>query len=364
MSGQNTFLKSNKFSSEEEIWFEGTPILETYEDGLAYLQETMPRYARLFAFPAIKRDGEGGLMAAAWYGEDSGQMQVWDGLDQTGKVRVATILRGFLHDLLDRIDRFNDHQASMVLGWLNILSFNTDLMVINGQPVITNWGIVPAGVASSEDRMTHHLMNGIGQFLPEHYDLADLSRLLIELNGNRADSDNEASPEADMMTPEIEPLVSDDGACIEEPPLQAAAQSVGSRAAIAGAAGVAGAAATGMGAAAVSDDLFDREQPQSAASAPLHHEPLAGGGAGGVGGVGGAGREGIYGAVGQGGHPEEPRGRICWIPVLVACIVALLILLVALIPGVLIYPYGSSVCFTAFPIRHRPIRTSLTQPYL
>ena len=34
--------------------------------------------------------------------------------------------------------------------------------------------------------------------------------------------------------------------------------------------------------------------------------------------------------------------RICWVPVLVACILSLLLLLIALIPGVLIYPYGSS----------------------
>lgn len=45
----NTFLKSNKYVSEEEIRFQGTPLLDTYDEGLDYLAAHMPRYVRLFA---------------------------------------------------------------------------------------------------------------------------------------------------------------------------------------------------------------------------------------------------------------------------------------------------------------------------
>ena len=195
MSGQHTFLKSNKYGSEEEIRFQGTPLLDTYDEGLDYLAAHMPRYVRLFASPAVKRDENDTLLTVAWYGEDVGQMQVWESLDQTGKVRVAAMLRSFLSDLLTRIHRFDDPQARMILGWLNILLFYADMLVINGQPIITNWGIVPAGVASNADRMTHHLLHGIGQFLPENYDLADLSQLMMELNESPSDAEKHDAPQ-------------------------------------------------------------------------------------------------------------------------------------------------------------------------
>lgn len=195
MSGQHTFLKSNKYVSEEEIRFQGTPLLDTYDEGLDYLAAHMPRYVRLFASPAVKRDENDTLLTVAWYGEDVGQMQVWESSDQTGKVRVAAMLRSFLSDLLTRIHRFDDPQARMILGWLNILSFDADMLVINGQPIITNWGIVPAGVASNADRMTHHLLHGIGQFLPENYDLADLSQLMMELNESPSDAKEHDKPQ-------------------------------------------------------------------------------------------------------------------------------------------------------------------------
>nr|WP_319483846.1 serine protease [uncultured Cohaesibacter sp.] len=54
----------------------------------------------------------------------------------------------------------------------------------------------------------------------------------------------------------------------------------------------------------------------------------------------GSGGEAAHGNLKDNG--DDTRGRGCWRPVLIACIVALLVLLIALIPGVLIYPYGSS----------------------
>nr|WP_319483845.1 hypothetical protein [uncultured Cohaesibacter sp.] len=196
MSAQHSFLKSSKYGNEEEVRFQGIPILDTYEDGVGFLSATMPRYVRLFSSPAVKRNENDTLHTVAWYGDGAGQIQTWSSLDQTSRVRVATILRSFIGDLLARIQRFDEPKARMLLGWLNILSFESDLLVINGQPVITNWGIVPAGVATNADRMTHHLLRGIGQFLPEHYDLTELTHLMMELGGGGTDDANDTNDAA------------------------------------------------------------------------------------------------------------------------------------------------------------------------
>ncbi len=341
VSGQHTFLKSNRYGSEEEIRFQGTPILDTYDEGLDYLAAHMPRYVRLFASPAVKRDGDGTLLTVAWYGDDVGQMQVWESLDQTGKVRVAAVLRGFLSDLLNRIHRFDDPQARMILGWLNILSFDADMLVINGQPVITNWGIVPAGVASSADRMAHHLLHGIGQFLPENYDLTDFAQLMLDVAESPSDVDEQS----------------------EQPSSRGAAAGLAAGAGVVAGAGAA-TAAMSLGDAVSSDSSaaegfeaahasYQSEGVEGAAAIdPLKlkqsdvnfaSDGAEAGAAGATASAAGAyaGRGGDFPG-GRRGEQDEPWGRICWVPVLIACIVSLLLLLIALIPGVLIYPYGSS----------------------
>lgn len=354
MNAQHSFLKSSKYGNEEEIRFQGIPILDTYEDGVGFLSATMPRYMRLFSSPAVKRNENDTLHTVAWYGDGTGQIQTWGTLDQTSRVRVATILRSFIGDLLARIQRFDEPKARMLLGWLNILSFESDLLVVNGQPVITNWGIVPAGVAANADRMTHHLLRGIGQFLPEHYDLTELTHLMMELG------DGGASDESDV-----------NGAA--QPPASAApAADVGLGEAGSGAGlavGAATASPTGFDPldirssdidfAATPDRAQDNtrdsaeETTQSgfrgAAQGVAGNETRFGIGAGaaangaalgGAGDIGGSGGEGTPGNRKDGGG--DTRGRGCWMPVLIACIVALLVLLIVLIPGVLIYPYGSS----------------------
>lgn len=335
MSGQHTFLKSNKYGSEEEIRFQGTPLLDTYDEGLDYLAAHMPRYVRLFASPAVKRDENDTLLTVAWYGEDVGQMQVWESLDQTGKVRVAAMLRSFLSDLLTRIHRFNDPQARMILGWLNILSFDADMLVINGQPIITNWGIVPAGVASNADRMTHHLLHGIGQFLPENYDLADLSQLMMELNESPSDAKEHDKPQ------EMDKAMAGMAAgAVAGAGVAAAAGALGDRAssgryeAEGGEAVSASYQSEGVEGAAAIDPLKLKQSDVNFAS-----DDGAASAAGTMGAHGGRGGD-VPGD--RRGDQDEPRGRICWVPVLVACILSLLLLLIALIPGVLIYPYGSS----------------------
>ena len=358
VSGQHTFLKSNRYGSEEEIRFQGTPILDTYDEGLDYLAAHMPRYVRLFASPAVKRDGDGTLLTVAWYGDDVGQMQVWESLDQTGKVRVAAVLRGFLSDLLNRIHRFDDPQARMILGWLNILSFDADMLVINGQPVITNWGIVPAGVESSADRMAHHLLHGIGQFLPENYELTDFAQLMLDVAESPSDADEQS----------------------EQPSSSGAAAGLAAGAGEGAGAGEA-AAAMSLGDAVSSDS--SAAEGLEAAHASYQSEGVEGadaidplklkqsdvnfasdgaetGAAGATASAAGAygGRGGDFPG-GRRGEQDEPRGRICWVPVLIACIVSLLLLLIALNPRCSDLPLRLFCRFSSLPIDNSTIRTGV-----
>ncbi|PLW78202.1 hypothetical protein C0081_06050 [Cohaesibacter celericrescens] len=303
VSGQQSFLKSVRYKGEQEIRFRTRPILDTYEDGLDYLASHLPRYSRMFSEPAVKRDGAGELSTIAWYSDEAGQIQAWGSLDQTNKVRVAAVLRAFLSDLLDCVRRTNDEQAKMLVCWLNILSFDDDLIVVNGHPIFTNWGIVPAGGADYTDKLAHHLLHGLGQFLPEDYDASQLAMMMIgdpvssqKEAGQRPDNGQEQPP-ADALDPvaqkpaDIDSLNSD-----------------------------------------VSKLAFGHagDQTRAGRTGPPH----------------GAAPDGLE-------TKESDRRSACWLPVLIACIVALLLLLLMLVPGFLVYPgtSGASALLTDGAIR-------------
>ncbi|TLP42396.1 hypothetical protein FDK21_19810 [Cohaesibacter sp. CAU 1516] len=140
----------------------------------------MPRYARLFAAPALKRGVDGEVTAADWYGSEPGQPTPWGALGQTDKVRVANFLRGFVKDLMTAVGRSQDPRARLVLCWLPVLSLDQDLLVVNGHPILTNWGLVPHGTMDFADKLAYHLMHGMGQFLPEGVDVADVADMITQ----------------------------------------------------------------------------------------------------------------------------------------------------------------------------------------
>lgn len=164
MREQPSFLKSGRVSGAVELSYKGRSILDTHEDGLAYLQVHMPAYSRIFASPAVKRDATG-LISVAWYSDVSGTVQKWDDADPGVKTRVANILGGMVRSVLKWAEDPDDDMAQTLMRWLHVLSLRDDLVVIDGNPVLTNWGIVPEDVADDPEKIWQHFESGLGQFL-------------------------------------------------------------------------------------------------------------------------------------------------------------------------------------------------------
>ncbi len=294
---QQFFLKSIRYSGEKEVFFQQRSALEGFEDGQNFLIGHMPRYARLFAAPSLKRDGDEEITTCAWYGFEPGQATPWGALGQTDKVRVANLLRGFFKDLMTAIDRSNDPRARLILCWLPILSLDQDLMVVNGQPVLTNWGLVPRGTMEFTDKLAHRLMHGLGQFLPEGVDVPDVADLIAVEHRAEGQTDADGS-EADTTSSAPVTAI---------PPVSAASQDPESPASPSGPVSPVFAGAAHQQAQAASM-AADQQRP----TPPLPEAQAA---------------------------RRSPR---CWLPVLIACIVALLFLLLLLLPGILVFPNQST----------------------
>lgn len=164
MRGQPSFLKSGRLNGASELSYKGRSILDTHEDGLAYLQVHMAAYSRIFASPAVKRDVTG-LVSVAWYSDVSGTVQKWDDADPGVKARVASLLGSMVRAVLKWAEDPDDDMAQTLMRWLHVLSLRDDLVVIDGNPVLTNWGIVPEAVADDPEKIWQHFESGLGQFL-------------------------------------------------------------------------------------------------------------------------------------------------------------------------------------------------------
>lgn len=293
MVEQQFILKSVGYAGENEVLFQSRSVLEGFDDGQSFLAATMPRYSRLFSAPSLKREENGKITTCAWYGFEAGQATPWAALGQTEKVRVANFLRGFVRDLMTAINRSDDARARMVLCWLPILSFEQDLLVVNGHPIVTNWGMVPQGTLEISDKLAHHLMHGLGQFLPEDVDVADVADLIA------AESKRGSAPQPVATSEEMAPAL----------------------------AGSADNNQTASQAAKAAPSSTPKSQEAFAQSATLN-----------------APRQQETGAsfspppTSETNRQEEQKSTRCWMPVLIACIFAFLFLLLLLLPGILIFP--------------------------
>jgi S1-C subfamily serine protease len=163
LRGQQSFLKSVRLADVRELEYKGQLILDTFDDGSVYLQAHLPAYSKVFASPAVKRDGGKGL-SVAWYSDLTGSPQKWSDADAASRTRASSILSGLVDAVLKLSEDPADDVAQILTRWLQVLSLRDDLFVIDGQPVVTNWGIVPEAIGDSPEALLLHLQTGLGQF--------------------------------------------------------------------------------------------------------------------------------------------------------------------------------------------------------
>ncbi|PRX10055.1 UNVERIFIED_ORG: trypsin-like peptidase [Martelella mediterranea] len=167
MTDEMFFLKSIRFFGEVELYFKNTPVLDCFDRGLGFLEEQLPDFADLFASPSARREENGRLVSVAWYSRFSGNIQSWQECDPATRARVVETIQQLATELRRAADTTNAEDAALVQLWLNICALESDLLVVDGKPVIINWGIVPEPVGHDPARIDAHFRTNLGRFLPE-----------------------------------------------------------------------------------------------------------------------------------------------------------------------------------------------------
>ncbi len=282
------FVRKTNLQSLDSVRVHGRAAIDDYGVLQAYLAERCGAdAAALFAEPVVTRGNGAAPSTVSWYAAIGGEPITLRSLDAEARAVPEQELRRRLEALRPALD---DPQYGDLVASSLYLASPDDVLVCEGQPVLTNWGLVPNGSLSDPRSRERHFAATLGPYAP-------------------------------FPAPEL------DGERKPRPPIPPGA---------AAAAAAAAARPSSLSAAAT--------PPGAAAGAP------AGPGAppGGSGPGAGAPPPGMPPG-GPGVPPAGPPGppvvpvavpwyRRPWLPVLIAVILATAFLLFLLLPGVLLYP--------------------------
>jgi hypothetical protein len=275
MADRTVYVTKTTLEGAEEVRVDGRSVIESHAALQATLQSRAGReLAELFAEPVVTRGNDATPTSISWYAASDAEPVRLTSLDPGARAAPEARLREQLAELTRLLD---DPEIGLLLGGSLYIGSLDDIWELDGRPLLTNWGVLPAAAAHSSRARDEHFQRTLGRYM-----------------------------------------------ALRRPPPLAAADWQGTPAGAGRTAAVAGAgAAVAMAASS------------GAAAPPAGPGKGAGSGGGPPGGPGApppgsGGASTIHVVTSQRGRP--------WLAPLIAVVVLALILVFLLIPGVLLYP--------------------------
>lgn len=119
--------------------------------------------ATLFAEPVPPSRRDPDHPTLTWYTSLDGQMIELFGIDDVARAPVVNLLKARLQRLKPLLD--TPDLGPVVASWLYIPSLKS-ILSVGGNPVLINWGYLPASVAASPSARDSHFAQTIGRYLP------------------------------------------------------------------------------------------------------------------------------------------------------------------------------------------------------
>ncbi|TMV12735.1 trypsin-like peptidase domain-containing protein [Arenibacterium halophilum] len=157
------FLSKLKVANDDFVEAGGQSALEQY----AALQELLtehagPEVAAMFAEPLISRGNDAAPPTVSWYTSLAGEARPLDRLPPLERDRIERYLSEHLRPVraLAEADR-----GGLAMGALTTYGAS-DVLVVDGRPVIQNWGLMPGGGGANAAARPAHYGATLGRFLP------------------------------------------------------------------------------------------------------------------------------------------------------------------------------------------------------
>ncbi len=158
------FLTKTTLDREGIIEVSGRSTLEHY----AALRELVAtriseEAATVLAEPVLSRGNDETPPTVSWYVPWHGDGKRLAALGEEQRNQAESLLTERLLALSSLI---NDPDYGTLVGAALHVGSNDDIWVVDGNPVLVNWGTVPPGAAQSRSRRDRHFTDTLGRFLP------------------------------------------------------------------------------------------------------------------------------------------------------------------------------------------------------
>ncbi len=161
---ESFFLTKTTLDPQRLIEIGGVAALDQYEALRGFLMARVGRDAAdLFAEPLLSRGNGAAPTAASWYAHGGGQVARLSDLPPDARGDAEAVLKRLLAQIADALA---DPDFGLLLGAAMLLDGPDDVWVVDGKPVLVNWGVAPPEAQGMLAARDSHFAATLGRFLP------------------------------------------------------------------------------------------------------------------------------------------------------------------------------------------------------
>ncbi|SPJ31116.1 trypsin-like peptidase domain-containing protein [Falsiruegeria mediterranea] len=157
------FLSKTKLTADDLVTSGDRPVLERFQELRALLTDRAgPEVAALFAEPLLSRGNDTAAPSVSWYADAKSEPVPLSRLSPAEQSQVTA----YLSDHLRPLRSLAEEPAHADLVWGALSTYGADdVMVVDGRPVIVNWGLLPGGGGANVSARMAHFDATLGRYL-------------------------------------------------------------------------------------------------------------------------------------------------------------------------------------------------------
>ncbi len=157
------YVSKTTLEGSEEVRIDGRSVLEAWPTLQVTLNSRGGReLAELFAEPVPTRGNDASPTSISWYAAFDAEPIRLTALDPGARAAPEARLREQLAELTRLLD---DPEIGPLLGGSLYLGALDDIWVLDGRPLLTNWGVLPSAAARSSRTREEHFRQTLGRYL-------------------------------------------------------------------------------------------------------------------------------------------------------------------------------------------------------
>jgi hypothetical protein len=154
------FLSVSDASSLTPVEWDGRPVVQQYDRLAARLERDVPELAGLFAEP-VTGNRQNAAPQVSWYTRHEGPVVPFSDVPAAERDAAAASVAGALGRLKPLLA---DPEIGPFLGYCLVIPRLDDVVLVAGNPVLRNWGMVAAGTGTDGDALARAFNGTLGRF--------------------------------------------------------------------------------------------------------------------------------------------------------------------------------------------------------